>query len=196
MKKIVIATNNKGKLAEFKEILKNDFMVLSLNEIGINIEVEETGVTFLENALLKAQAVYRLCGELTLADDSGLCVNALNGAPGVYSARFSGETASSLENIELLLQKMKNAKDRSAYFACSLALYMGEEKYLSGYGETKGQILSVPEGREGFGYDPIFYSNELNKSFAVASSTEKNSVSHRSRALVDLLQKLNLDSLI
>ncbi len=189
MKKIIVASNNPGKIAEIKAILKDKFEIVSLKEANLEIDPEETGTTFFENALIKAKAVYELSGCYALSDDSGLCVEALNGAPGVYSARFSGEHSSDKDNNKLLLEKMAKIKDRSAKFVSSVVMYFGSS-YIEGCGETYGEILFEERGGNGFGYDPLFYSKELNKTFAEASSNEKNAVSHRARALKDLVTKL------
>jgi XTP/dITP diphosphohydrolase len=186
MEKIVAATNNAGKLAEMRQILDGRFKVLSLADAGLTIEVAETGATFLENALIKAKAVYDRLKIPALADDSGLRVAYLNGAPGVFSARFS-KAGDAAGNNRLLLERMKDAPDRSAEFVCAVVLYRGEGDYITGFGSTKGRILHAPEGGGGFGYDPLFYSDELKTTFAFAAPADKNRVSHRRRALEDLI---------
>lgn len=189
--KLVIASNNKNKIREIKSIVGDFFAdIKALYELGLNIEVEETGETFQENALLKAREICRLTGMCALADDSGLCVNALNGAPGVYSARYAGNEHDDGKNNELLLKNLSGATDRSAYFISVVALVYPDGRELIAEGRVQGRILTEPEGDNGFGYDPLFYSDELKKSFGVASAEEKNGVSHRARALNALREKL------
>ncbi|MBR3863882.1 MAG: RdgB/HAM1 family non-canonical purine NTP pyrophosphatase [Clostridia bacterium] len=190
MKKIIIATHNRGKLKEFEQIFKGRFEVYALPYNGFDGEVEETGTTFYENALLKAKYVYENTGELTIADDSGLCVNALNGAPGIYSARYGGKNASQKDKNKMLIEALADKTDRSAKFVCSLVLYGKNGVVATGTGEVKGSILFAEDGNGGFGYDPIFYADELGKSFGIATEDEKNSVSHRARAIQDLLKKI------
>jgi len=189
--KIIAATKNKGKISELKEILgKYGFDVVSQDEVGIDAEVCETGKTFLENALIKARAIAMLCDDAVIADDSGLCVNALGGEPGIYSARYSGEHGNDNENKKKLLDNMRDKEDRSAYFECAMALIMPDGNEITAGGRTCGKILETPEGDGGFGYDPLFYSDEICKCFGVASADEKNSVSHRSKALKGICEKL------
>lgn len=187
MDKIVAATGNAHKLKEFREILKG-YTVLSQNEAGFCGEVEETGATFAENAELKARAVCRATGLPALADDSGLCVGALGGAPGVYSARYSG--GGDAENRALLLKNLAGKADRRAYFACAIALVFPDGRLISAEGRTYGEILQEERGGNGFGYDSLFFSDDLGKSFGEASDEEKNSVSHRGRALRELEKRL------
>lgn len=187
-KTLVLASGNKGKLAEIGEMLP-EFSVIGYKDAGLDFEIEETGATFYENALIKAKAVSEALGLPALADDSGLCVNALSGAPGIFSARFAGD-GNDEHNIDKLLKELDGVKDRSAKFVCSLVLYYPDGKIISAEGETNGEILFERAGKNGFGYDPIFYSADLKKSLGEASSKEKNSVSHRSRALKNLKEKL------
>ena len=188
MKKIVIASNNKGKIREFRQIL-SEYEVLSLKDCNLSVDVEETGETFEENALIKAKAVYEILKVPVISDDSGLVVNALDGAPGVYSARYAGEEHDDEKNNALLLKNLQDKKDRSAKFVSTVVYYDGERTVV-GRGEVLGKILHEKCGEEGFGYDPIFFSDELNKCFGVCSQEEKNSVSHRYRAICDLVKKL------
>ncbi len=189
--KLVIASNNKNKIREIKSIIGGFFTdIKTLSELGLDIEVAETGETFEENALLKAREIMRVTKMCALADDSGLCVNALNGAPGVYSARYAGEGHDDKLNNELLLKNLNGATDRSAYFISTIALVYPDGKELITEGRVQGRILIEPDGENGFGYDPLFYSDELKKSFGVASPEEKNGVSHRARALNALKEKL------
>ena len=182
-KKIVLATGNKGKLKEFREML-TDFDVVTPHDLGIDFDVEETGETFYDNALIKARALYELCGKPTLADDSGLCVNALGGGPGVYSARYSG--GGDKANNAKLLTELDGKADRTAYFE-SCIVYCDGVEILSATGRVYGKISFEPIGDNGFGYDPLFIPDELDgRTFGQASAEEKNSISHRSRALAAL----------
>ena len=184
---IVAATGNAHKLKEMREILKG-YTVLSAEEAGFFGEVEETGKDFLENAFLKARAVAKKTGKAALADDSGLCVKALGGAPGIYSARYSG--GDSKENRKLLLKNLEGITEREACFVCAIALVCPDGTEYSSIGKTFGTILYEERGTNGFGYDSLFLSTDLNKSFAEASDEEKNAVSHRGRALKGLLASL------
>ena len=189
--KLLIASNNQHKIEEIKAILNEHFDdITSLGEEHIECEPEETGKTFEENALIKARATAKLTNLAVLADDTGLCVNALGGKPGIYSARYAS-SHNSLSNRQKLLSEMHGIKDRSAYFECVVVLRYPDGKEVFGKGRVEGYILDDEQGENGFGYDCIFYSKELGKSFANASTEEKLSVSHRSRALKDLLSKLN-----
>lgn len=189
---VVAATANAHKLREMREILRGAELIPEA-EAGFTGEVEETGETFLENALLKARAVMKATGLPALADDSGLCVEALGGAPGVYSARYAklfGPEGWSAGNRALLLKNMEHIKDRRAYFACAVALVYPDGRELTAEGRTYGRILYEDRGENGFGYDPVFYSDELGCSFGEASEEAKNAVSHRGRALGALVKKL------
>jgi len=154
--------------------------------------VEETGSTFMENAIIKARAIAEIANMPALADDSGLCVDALNGEPGVYSARYSGARCDSKANNELLLSRLSDVqeRDRSARFKCAVALVCPDGDIVTAEGAAEGIITRSYCGRGGFGYDPIFYSLDLDKTFAEASEEEKNAVSHRGRALAALVDKL------
>ena len=189
MKKIVIASNNKGKIREFRQILSS-YEVLSLADCNINVDVEETGKTFEENALIKAKAIYEIIKVPVISDDSGLVVDALGGEPGVYSARYAGEEHNDEANNALLLKNLEDKTDRSAKFVCCVVMYGNGGEIAVGTGEVLGEILHEECGEGGFGYDPIFFSSELGKSFGEATDEEKNSVSHRARAIQDLLSKL------
>lgn len=189
---VIIASNNKHKIIEIKQILGNCFdRIYSLAERGIEIDVEETGSTFRDNAYLKAEAVCKISGLPALADDSGLSVDALDGAPGVFSARYSGLHATDEENNKLLLKRLEGVEERTAKFVSVVALVFPDGRKIDAEGETSGKILTVPDGEGGFGYDPLFFSDELSKSFGRASSEEKNAVSHRSKALKNLVKKLS-----
>ncbi len=188
---LVIASNNKHKVTEIRSILKDYFEnIYSLRELGIEIEVEETGETFAENALLKARAVSKAAGMPAIADDSGISANALDGRPGVYSARYSGEPCDDERNNDKLLEELKDKADRSAYYTASICLYLDEENIITAEGKTYGTIISERRGDRGFGYDPIFLSDDLGKTLAEVSLEEKNKISHRARALKSLMEKL------
>lgn len=185
--KIAVATGNKGKLREIREIF-TEAEIISMQELGFDGEIEETGKNFRANAMIKAKAIAEKYDMPTLADDSGLCVEALHGAPGIYSARFSGEGEAA--NRKLLLKRLENVTDRRAYFESAVCLYMPDGHTYFGEGRTYGRILYEEIGGNGFGYDCLFYSDDLKKSFGLATEEEKNSVSHRFRALEDLKGRL------
>lgn len=193
MKKIVLASNNVHKVKEIKEIL-NDVEILTLNDIKYYDEIEETGTTFLENALIKARTIseYLKSKNLdydVLADDSGLCSLALDGAPGVYSARYVGEPSDSKANRNKLINELKD-KNKEAYFNCTLVLYHDDDTYEYKEGKTYGKIIDEELGDTSFGYDCIFMSDDLNKTFGQATDEEKNKVSHRYRALEQIKELL------
>lgn len=194
--KLIVATNNAHKLKEIKSILGGEFEeILSLKEAGAELKAEENGSTFEENAIIKARGV-GASSMAVLADDSGLCVEVLGGAPGVKSARYASEgeeNADDASNRRKLLKEMEGKEERKAKFVCAVALVSGEELYTA-EGETEGRILTDERGERGFGYDSIFYSDELGKSFGEAEEEEKNGVSHRGRALKKLLEKLKKDN--
>lgn len=190
--KLALATNNAHKIVEIRAILGNYFEeTLTLKELGVDVDVEETGSTLDENALIKARAIAEMTGLPSLADDTGLMVDALDGAPGVYSARYAGEEHDDAKNRALLLKNLQSASDRSAHFGTCVALYYPDGHYILGHGRVDGNILFAERGENGFGYDSLFFSTELGKSFAEATPEEKNSVSHRARALRDLVAKLS-----
>ncbi|MBQ8002521.1 MAG: XTP/dITP diphosphatase [Clostridia bacterium] len=190
MKKIIAATKNKNKIKEFKEILP-DFDIVTQEEAGIDIDVEETGTTFIENARLKAMAIFEKTGIPALADDSGLEVYALGGAPGIYSARYGGEGLDDKGRTALLLENMKDVDDelRGAQFVCSI-VFVTKEKVYEAQGVCEGVIAHEPKGENGFGYDPVFYVPHMGKTTAEMSSGEKNSISHRGKALRNLAEML------
>ena len=197
MKKIIIASNNDHKIKEIKKILSQfPFEVISLEEANINIDVEETGITFIENAYIKASEIFKVAnGDMVLADDSGLVVESLDGAPGVFSARFAGSHGDTKANNEKLLYLLEGTSEnkRKAKFICAMVLIVNEDKIVKVQGEVNGIITSEFRGEEGFGYDPLFFIKEYNKTFAQMSDDEKNAISHRGRALEKLkneLQKL------
>ncbi len=188
MKEIVLATGNVGKLREFRAMLQG-YRVVTPKELGLEFDVEETGETFYENALIKARALNALCGKPAIADDSGLCVDALGGAPGVRSARYSGGDDN--DNIVKLLGALDGEANRKAYFVSCIVYYDGQN-IVRADGRAYGYICDAPRGEHGFGYDPVFMSDDLSKTFAEATDDEKNAVSHRARALVELKCKLGI----
>ncbi len=184
-KTLVVATGNAHKLREIAEIF-TDFEVVSQKQMGFDEDVEETGVTFAQNALIKARAAAKALGCIALADDSGLCVEALGGAPGVYSARYCGYHGDDKKNRDLLLENMKDEQNRKAHFTSAIALVYPDGRELVAEGRTYGNVLYEETGEGGFGYDCIFESDDLKKSFGLATAEEKNGVSHRFRALQEM----------
>ncbi len=195
MKKLVVASGNAHKLREIAEIF-SDCEILSQKDAGFDEDVEETGKTFAENAVIKAAAAAKALNLPCLADDSGLCVDALGGAPGVFSARYSGGHGNDAENRKLLLKNMQGKTDRRANFTCAMALVFPDGKQVLVEGKTYGNILLEEVGTGGFGYDPLFESEDLKKSFGVATAEEKNAVSHRGRALKLMREKLEEEGLL
>ena len=193
MEKIVVATSNAKKCKEILEILQ-DIELLTLKDIGDTTEIEENGKTFTENAFIKARTIFKyLKGEYTvIADDSGLCVYALNYAPSIYSARYSGVQGEGKDraNNELLLKNMQGITDRRAFFETAIAVCHKNGQEFCAVGRTEGEIMQKVHGDNGFGYDPLFFSYDLQKTFAEATSEEKNSVSHRKRALEQVAKYL------
>ena len=182
MDKLIIATNNKHKLKELREVLHPYFeSILSLEEAGIQHETVEDAATFEGNALKKAREIACISGCAALADDSGLSVKALNGEPGVYSARYAGEPCNDRKNLELVLEKMEGIKDRTACFVCVLALVTPSGE-LTARGEVAGELTYAPQGEGGFGYDPIFYIPQYKCTFAQMTQEQKNQLSHRAIA--------------
>ena len=185
--RLVVASGNKNKLREIAEIF-TDFDVRSQKEMGFDEDVEETGLTFAENALIKARAASKALGEMVLADDSGLCVDALDGAPGVFSARYCGHHGSDEENRKVLMKNMEGVENRRAHFTSAIAIVYPDGRELVAEGHTYGEILHEETGNGGFGYDCLFFSDDLQKSFGVATAEEKNRVSHRFRGLQAMLK--------
>ena len=186
MTKIILASNNKGKIKEVKEICKDmQVEIVSMKEAGIDIDIEENGTTFEENALIKAEAVMKLTGELTIADDSGLEVDYLNKEPGVYSARYMGEDTSYEIKNQALLDRLKGVskEQRTARFVCAVAAVFPDGETYVRRETIEGYIGEKPAGENGFGYDPIFYIDEYNCSTAELTSEQKNALSHRGKAL-------------
>ena len=182
--KLVLASKNPHKLKELGDILSElGVEVLLESEAGVDVEVEETGTTFEENALLKARAVCEASGLPAVADDSGLCVDALNGAPGVYSARYGGEGLSDTDRYRLLLENMRGQLDRRCRFVSAICCAFPNGDTVTARGECAGTLAYAPKGADGFGYDPVFFVPGLKKTFAELTPQEKNAVSHRGAAL-------------
>ena len=189
--KLVLASDNKNKLREFRVLFDSfDVELISKAESGFTDEVEETGETFAENARIKAEAVMRATGLPAIADDSGLCVDALGGAPGVHSARYTGNHADSdKDRYELLLRNLDGRDDRTARFVCSLCCVIANGDILAAEGTCEGSILLSPSGENGFGYDPVFCPDGFDRSMAELTMEEKNAISHRGKALAQFKQK-------
>lgn len=187
LEKIAVASGNANKLKEIRQIFTG-VEIVSMHELGFDGDIDETGKSFKENAGIKAEFIAKKFNIPALADDSGLCVDALGGAPGIYSARFSGK--GDKENRKLLLKKLEGISERGAHFESAVCLYFPDGKAFYGTGKVYGSILKEETGENGFGYDSLFYSDDLKKSFGLATAEEKNSVSHRFRALSDLRSKL------
>ncbi|MDW0118133.1 XTP/dITP diphosphatase [Sporosarcina thermotolerans] len=193
MKKILIATNNKGKAKDFEALFNPyNIEVLTLNDLEQDIDVEETGVTFEENAILKAETVSKLLGITVISDDSGLEIDKLNGAPGVYSARYAGAVKSDEANIEKVLTELQGVPEakRTARFRCVLAVAGPGQETVTFSGSCEGVILEEKRGTNGFGYDPIFFNPEMDRSMAELSPEEKGRISHRGAALRQLEEHL------
>ena len=194
MMKVVLASKNAHKLQEISKITEKFDMELVLeSQVGVDIDVEETGSTFEENSFIKAEAVMKATGLPALADDSGIAVDALNGEPGIYSARYGfDQSLDDWGRLELLLKNTEQVPDssRQAQFVCVITLVTPEGQVIQARGEAHGELLRQPAGEGGFGYDPIFYYPPLGKSFAELSPEEKNQVSHRAQALKLFYEKL------
>lgn len=190
--KLIIASNNQHKLVEIKEILGDFFSeIVSAREAGIEHETVEDGTTFMENALKKAREMTEISGCAALADDSGICVDALGGAPGIYSARFSGVHGDDAANNRLLLEKMEGVADRKAHYTCAIALTYPDGREVTAEGYFYGEIGFEEKGQYGFGYDPLFYLPEYGCTSAEILPEEKNKISHRAAALQKLCEKLS-----
>ena len=189
--KLVLASKNKKKLVEMNTILAQlGVEVCSEAEAGVDIDVEETGTTFEENSMLKAQAVMQASGLPAIADDSGLCVDALGGAPGVYSARYGGEGLDDIGRYKLLLENMRGQTPRTCRFVSVITCCFPDGEVITARGECEGTVAYAPQGEGGFGYDPVFYVPGLKKTFAQLTAEEKNAMSHRGRALESFKVKL------
>jgi XTP/dITP diphosphohydrolase len=192
MKSIILASNNKDKVKEVKEILK-EYDIISMKEAGIDVDIEENGTTFEENALIKARAIMKLTGQITMADDSGLEIDYLNKAPGVYSARFMGHDTSYDIKNKALIQKLEGVKgsDRSGRFVCAIAVCFPDGREIVKRGTMEGLIAEEIKGDNGFGYDPIVYLPEYGKTSGELAPEEKNKISHRGKALALIKEELD-----
>lgn len=195
--KIVVATNNPHKISEYRSLLpKACFEVLSLKDIGVEIEIEETGKTYEENAMIKAMCVAKLTNVLVIADDSGLEIETLNDFPGLNSSRFAAGYANQKEANQALLEKLDKQINRNAKFVCVIALANHENQLSLFHGECLGKILHKAQGERGFGYDPIFYSYEAKNCFAALTNEQKNRYSHRAKAVAKLIEFFEAKQLI
>ena len=189
--KLILASNNAHKLVEIRAILGSEFdEILSMKEAGIVHETVEDGSTFLENAEKKAREIMEISGCCALADDSGLCVEALGGAPGIYSARYAGEHGDDKANNRKLLRELEGVEDRRAHFACAMVLVRPDGSVVRAEGRMDGVIAFEESGENGFGYDPLFYLPKRGCTNAQLSPEEKNAISHRANALHALVKKL------
>jgi non-canonical purine NTP pyrophosphatase, rdgB/HAM1 family len=197
MKKLLVASNNEHKIREIKEILQDiPVEVIGLKEANIDVDVEENGTTFMENAYIKAKVIFDMLENkgdyIVMSDDSGLAVDVLDGAPGVYSARYAGEHGNSKKNNDKLLSALKDVppEDRKGRFVCAIVLIYGQGEKIEVQGEVEGYIADKECGKDGFGYDPLFYVKEINKTFAEMTAEEKNQISHRGKALQIIKEQL------
>ena len=192
MKSIILASNNKDKVKEVKEILKG-YDIISMKEAGIDVDIEENGTTFEENALIKARAIMKLTGQITMADDSGLEIDYLNKAPGVYSARFMGHDTSYDIKNKALIQKLEGVKgsDRSGRFVGAIAVCFPDGREIVKRGTMEGLIAEEIKGDNGFGYDPIVYLPEYGRTSGELAPEEKNKISHRGKALALIKEELD-----
>ncbi len=191
--KLILASKNSHKAMEMQWILGKEVELVTLDKtVAADIDVIEDGLTFEENAVKKATEIMKATGLPTVADDSGLCVDALGGRPGIYTARFAGENATDDENISKMLSELKNVAeaDRTARFVCVIAVAIPGEKPKTYRGECEGRILTEKQGENGFGYDPIFFVPEYGKSMAELPGEVKNTISHRFKALIQLKESL------
>lgn len=192
MGEVVLATKNKGKAEEFTSLLMGVFQkIIPLRDLDSAPDIVEDGSTFRENVLKKARFISEFTQKLTLADDSGLEVEALGGCPGVFSSRYDGESARDKDNINKLLRELSGLSNRKGRFICTLALVTPGGKEIVVEGTCEGIIIDEPRGEGGFGYDPVFFVPEMNKTFAELSSEEKNRISHRARAVKALINSIN-----
>lgn len=189
MKELVIASNNKGKIREIKALLPDDTL-LSLADIGFTAEIPEPFHTFRENAQTKAATIHRFSGKNVFADDSGICVYALDGAPGVYSAHYAGEPKDDQRNLQKLLDEIKNASDRRAFYKAVICLVWNDEIHFF-EGECHGMLIETPRGTDGFGYDPAFVPDGYEQTFAELPLEVKNKISHRGKAIRAMVDFLN-----
>ncbi|MFR9165696.1 MAG: non-canonical purine NTP diphosphatase [Dysgonomonas sp.] len=191
MESLVFSTNNEHKLSEIRSVLQNKYRIYSLQDIGIDYDIPETGITLEENALIKARYIWNEKGINCFSDDTGLEVEVLNGDPGVYSARYAGEQKNSADNVARLLKELNGKTNRNASFRTVIAAIVNGKEYLF-EGQIDGEIIQTPKGDSGFGYDPVFIPNGYDKTFAEMTDDEKNGISHRAmavRKLADFLEK-------
>lgn len=189
--KLIIASNNAHKIREIKKILGEKFeQIVSMREAGIDHETVEDGSTFLENARKKATEIAEISSQAALADDSGICVDALGGAPGIFSARFAGEHGNDEANNALLLEKLADTDARGAHYTCAMVLAYPDGRTVEAEGYLYGDITRTPVGNGGFGYDPLFVPTGSERTVAQYTDEEKNAISHRAEALRKLLEKL------
>jgi len=182
--KFVLATANPGKIKEMRDILgRMGFDVVSRSDVGVDFDIEETGTSFKENAMLKAQAICKATGLPAIADDSGLVVDALGGEPGVYSSSYGSAEFNDIQRCDYLIKKMQGMEQRAAKFVCTIICLFPNGESIVSEGECYGEILGEPRGTSGFGYDPVFLVSDLGKTMAELSADEKNEVSHRGNAL-------------
>ncbi len=186
---LIFATSNANKVSEVNKLLPKNIQVHSLKDIGFTDELPETQDTIEGNAIQKAETLYKLIGKDCFAEDTGLIVPALNGEPGVYSARYAGPQKNDQDNMNLLLKNLQDHSDRSAYFKTVIALFI-DGKHFTFEGRAEGRIIESPRGDQGFGYDPIFLPNDYNTTFAEMNMSEKGSISHRAKALQLLIEHL------
>ena len=195
--RVVLASQNRHKLEEIQAILaKYDMELVLQSELGVDVDVDETGTSFEENSLIKAEAVVRATGLPAIADDSGLTVDALGGAPGIYSARYGGDACKSdRDRLELLLQNLRGlrSEERTARFVCVITLLYPDGRKLVAQGACEGYIATEPHGTAGFGYDPVFYVPAEGRTFAEMGSERKNAISHRANALARLCTMLDAE---
>lgn len=192
--KLIFATTNQGKIKEVRQILSDlGYEILTTKEAGIEVEIEETGTSFLENAFIKAQTIHDLTGAMVLADDSGLEIDYLDKAPGIYSSRYLGEDTPYDVKNRIVLEKLENAKEeeRTARYVCAIAAVMADGTKKSAVATVEGTIAKQPEGDGGFGYDPIFYVPSYQKTMAKLTLEEKNAISHRGKALREIKKVLD-----
>ncbi len=191
MNRLILATKNTHKTKEFQSIFNNSILIEDLTQLNYTSEIIEDGETFIDNALIKCREIYAQYNQPVLADDSGLSVKALNGQPGVLSARFGGEGLNDTDRYLLLLETMKQIKEREASFVCALVLYMSPNRIFIIQEECKGYIAEKPSGVNGFGYDPVFFLPQFNRSMAELTESEKNEISHRGKATKSLLKLIS-----
>lgn len=182
MNDIIIASNNKGKIEDFKAIFPKA-NVIGISEIAPDFDVEETGTTFEENAILKSETASKALNKIVIADDSGLSVQSLYGEPGIYSARYAGEPKDDQANIEKLLSNLKDKENKNAEFVCAIAVSEPGKNTLTYVGKVQGEIIDEQRGENGFGYDPIFFVPSLDKTMAELTAAEKSAISHRGNAI-------------